>query len=251
MPSLLCTNIAGGADAVTATFQKSVSSFGVVYVHEYAGISAVNPIGATAAAIGSSALMNSGSVTTSANDLIFGAGVSANSVTTAGTGFTARDLTYGNITEDRIATAAGSYTATATQNGKAWAMQIAAFRAANRVNQAPLVSAGSDQTITLPTNAVALAGAATDDGLPWPPGALTYSWSAISGPGPVTFSAPTALGTTAMFTTAGNYSLRLSVSDSALTTTSDVHATVNPAGGGISVTMSPSRGGLSIRQAQQ
>jgi hypothetical protein len=126
------TNIAGGTDTVTATFRNSVSSFGVIYTHEYAGINAVNPVDATAAASGSSASMNSGSVaTTSSNDLVFGAGVSGSSVTAAGTGFAVRDLTYGNITEDRTASTPGTFSATATQNGNAWAMQVVAFRAKN------------------------------------------------------------------------------------------------------------------------
>ncbi len=126
------TNIAGGADTVAATFRNSVSSFGIVYAHEYAGINAVNPVDVTAAASGSSASMSSGTVTTtSANDLIFGAGVSGSTVTRAGTSFTVRDLMYGNITEDRIANSPGSYSATATQDSGAWAMQVVAFRAAN------------------------------------------------------------------------------------------------------------------------
>jgi chitodextrinase len=126
------SNIAGGADSITATFQNSVTSFGVIYAHEYAGISVVKPVDVTAAASGSSTLLSSGSaVITSANDLIFAAGVSDNAVTAAGSGFTARDLAYGNITEDRVAASTGSYGATATHNGKMWAMQMVAFRAAN------------------------------------------------------------------------------------------------------------------------
>jgi chitodextrinase len=126
------TKITGGADTVTATFRSAVGSFGVMYVHEYAGINTVNPVDVTAGASGSSALLSSGNATaTSANDLIFGAGVSDNMVSAAGSGFTARDLSYGNITEDRIAGSAGPYSATASHNGAAWAMQMVAFRAAN------------------------------------------------------------------------------------------------------------------------
>ena len=95
-------------------------------------------------------------------------------------------------------------------------------------NQAPTVSAGPDRTITLP-NGVSLAGSATDDGLPNPPGALTRNWSKVSGPGSVTFSAPTALSTTASFSAAGAYVLRLTVSDGALARSDDVSVTVNPA----------------------
>ena len=73
--------------------------------------------------------MSSGAVTTTqANDLLFGAGASANTITKAGTGFTARLEDFGNLTEDRVATTAGSYSATATQNGSAWVMQLVAFR---------------------------------------------------------------------------------------------------------------------------
>ena len=54
------------------------------------------------------------------------------------------------------------------------------------VNQPPVVSAGVNQTITLPAVAN-LNGSATDDGLPNPPGALTYAWSKVSGPGTVNF----------------------------------------------------------------
>jgi hypothetical protein len=127
------TNIAGGADTVTATFRTSLTSWGGnIYIHEYAGISAINPVDVTAAASGSSASMNSGNATTtSVNELIFCAGVSDNTVTVASSGFTARSVAYGNITEDRMATSTCSYGATATQNGGAWAMQMVAFRPAN------------------------------------------------------------------------------------------------------------------------
>jgi hypothetical protein len=123
--------IVGGTDTVTAMFRTSVTAFGVLYVHEYAGISPVNPVDVFTSASGASATLNSGAaITTSPNDLIFGAGVSDNSVTTAGSGFSSRDMAYGNITEDRIATSIGSYSATATHNGLLWGMQLVAFRAA-------------------------------------------------------------------------------------------------------------------------
>lgn len=123
--------ITGGPDTVTAAFRTPVTKFGVVYAHEYAGISAINPVDVTALASGSSASMNSGSAsTTSPNDLIFGAGVSDNSVTVVGSGFTARDLAYGNVTEDLVAGTIGPYAATATHNGNTWGMQVVAFRAA-------------------------------------------------------------------------------------------------------------------------
>jgi chitodextrinase len=123
--------IVGGTDTVTATFRTSVTAFGVLYAHEYAGISASNPVDVSSSASGSSATLNSGTaITTGVNDLIFGAGVSDNAVTAAGSGFLSRDMAYGNITEDRVASSIGSYAATATHNGQHWGMQMVAFRPA-------------------------------------------------------------------------------------------------------------------------
>ena len=76
------------------------------------------------------------------------------------------------------------------------------------------MNAGADRTVTLPATA-ALAGIATDDGLPSPPGQLSNDLEQVSGPGTVTFANASALSTTASFPVAGTYVLRLSVSDSA------------------------------------
>jgi hypothetical protein len=76
-----------------------------------------------------------------------------------------------------------------------------------------------------------LAGAVTDDGLPNPPNALTFTWSKASGPGSVTFNNASVLQTAAHFTQVGSYVLRLSVSDSALTTNDTLAVTVNEQGG--------------------
>ena len=93
-------------------------------------------------------------------------------------------------------------------------------------NQPPVVSAGAPQTITLPA-AAALTGTVSDDGRPDPPAGLTTAWSVVSGPGTVTFGDGQALATTATFSTAGSYVLRLSAFDGQLTTTADVTITVN------------------------
>jgi hypothetical protein len=105
------------------------------------------------------------------------------------------------------------------------------------VNTAPTVSAGADQTLTLPSTA-SLSGTVTDDGLP--AGApVTTTWSRLSGPGAVIFSAPTSTTTTASFSVAGTYLLRLTASDSTLSASDDVTLTVQSApepplpGGGV------------------
>src|SRR4029450_12235906 len=74
-------------------------------------------------------------------------------------------------------------------------------------NQAPVVNAGSDQTVTLP-NSANLSGTATDDGLPTPPGTLTTTWSKASGPGTVSFGDPSALSTTATVSRCGTHCMR-------------------------------------------
>jgi hypothetical protein len=101
--------------------------------------------------------------------------------------------------------------------------------AAPPVNQPPVVSAGPDQELTLPAVA-SLDGTVTDDGLPSPPGALSTTWSLVSGPGTVTFGDAGAADTTASFSTAGSYALRLTASDGELSASDDVAVTVNTAG---------------------
>jgi hypothetical protein len=89
-----------------------------------------------------------------------------------------------------------------------------------------VVSAGPDQTINLPSNA-SLDGTVTDDGLPNPPGTVTTTWSKVSGPGTVTFGDPNAVDTTASFSVEGDYILRLTANDSALSSSDDISITVN------------------------
>ena len=87
------------------------------------------------------------------------------------------------------------------------------------------MNAGTDQAVTCPRPCPprpGLDGTVTDDGLPNPPGATTPTWSKVSGPGTVTFGNPNAVDTTATFSAAGTYVLRLSVTDSALTATDEV-----------------------------
>ncbi|MEN3337502.1 MAG: hypothetical protein V7647_1178, partial [Acidobacteriota bacterium] len=95
------------------------------------------------------------------------------------------------------------------------------------VNQKPTVTAGPDQTITLPS-AAALSGTVTDDGLPTG-STLSTTWTKLSGPGAVAFATPGALATSASFDQPGTYVLRLTATDSLLSSTADVTVTVNPA----------------------
>lgn len=88
------------------------------------------------------------------------------------------------------------------------------------VNDAPLVSAGSDTSVTLPA-LLTLGGAISDDGLPLP-ALVTATWSKVSGPGTVTFVAPGSPISIATFSAPGQYVLRLTATDGALTASDDV-----------------------------
>jgi hypothetical protein len=94
-------------------------------------------------------------------------------------------------------------------------------------NGAPSVSAGPDQTVVLPADAV-LDGTVTDDGMP--SGTLQTTWSKVSGPGTVSFADPGAVDTTATVSEAGTYVLRLTATDTDLTSWDEV--TVNALGSG-------------------
>ena len=92
-------------------------------------------------------------------------------------------------------------------------------------NQAPSVSAGSDQS-TLIGNSINLEGTASDDGLP-AESIVSTLWSKVSGSGDVTFSDATNTSTTATFSTPGNYVLSLTATDGDLSSTDEINITVN------------------------
>jgi outer membrane protein assembly factor BamB len=123
--------IVGGSNTVKATFGTAITSFGIMYLHEYSGLATTLPVDVSASAAGTSASMTSGAVTTTqANDLLFAAGASDNTVA-QGTGYTPRLNNFGNLAEDRIVATTGSYAGTASQNGSTWAMQLVALRVAS------------------------------------------------------------------------------------------------------------------------
>ena len=98
----------------------------------------------------------------------------------------------------------------------------------NSGNRPPQVGAGADQSFEsslFPAN-LNLNGTVTDDGLPNPPGAITVTWSQVSGPGPAWFESPNSLATTASLPGVGTYVLRLTANDGALETSGDMVVTV-------------------------
>jgi hypothetical protein len=93
------------------------------------------------------------------------------------------------------------------------------------VNQPPVANAGLDATVVLP-NTLTLSGSVVDDGLPDPPGAVSVSWSQVSGTGTASFGDGTSLTSTVSFDVADSYTLRLTVNDGESSGSDDVVITV-------------------------
>ena len=130
---------AASANAVTVKFNTS-ASYSDARILEYAGVDQVSPLDVSSAATGSSATTSSGAVTTkNAKDLLVGGNVAWTETNGPGTGLTQRMITnFGDIVEDRIPTAVGSYSATAPlASAGQWIMQMVAFRASGSPSVSP------------------------------------------------------------------------------------------------------------------
>ena len=125
------TAATANGNTVTVTFTAS-TPYPDIRIAEYSGIDPSVPVDVTAAGQGTSGTSSSGAVTTgSANDLLVGANLVGQHSTGPGAGYTSRIITSpdGDILEDQIVSATGSYSATAPLSGGTWIMQMVAFRA--------------------------------------------------------------------------------------------------------------------------
>ena len=129
-------NIAGasaGANAVQVSF-SSAANYADVRVLEYSGLDPLNPLEAAAGAAATGATSATGPLTTTSGaDLLLAANTVQTLTAGSGAGFSQRLLTSpdGDLAEDRVTGAAGSYSASAPLAGSGgWAMQVVAFRAA-------------------------------------------------------------------------------------------------------------------------
>lgn len=126
---------------------------------------------------------------------------------------------------------AGNYTVTLTVTDicNATGTDTALVTVQNQ-NQAPIVNAGPNQTVSLNATGfvtVNLSGSVSDDGLP--AGAnVTQLWSKISGPGIVSIANNAAPVTTASINAAGTYVLRLTANDTQLSNFAELQIVVNP-----------------------
>jgi hypothetical protein len=97
-------------------------------------------------------------------------------------------------------------------------------------NSAPIVDAGSDQTLMLPKEYLTLNGSVTDDGQGEPDGYLLCTWSQVSGPIAAEFIKDIHQPqTTVRFPAAGIYRLRLDATDGQSASWQEVSVTVQEA----------------------
>jgi hypothetical protein len=122
---------AAGANSVTVSFSAAAASPDI-RILQYRGVDPNSPVDVAAAGSGSTSTSSTATARTSnAADLIFGANTVRTLTIGPGSSFTRRLLSSpdGDIAEDRIVTATGSYSATAPLNSSGpWVMQMVAFR---------------------------------------------------------------------------------------------------------------------------
>ena len=131
---------AANANVLTIKFSGSAASPDI-RILEYSGLDTVSPFDVAVSASGQSASSATPSVAVSnPGDLILGANIVLSSTTGPGSSFTQRILTSpdGDIVEDRVASTAGNYSASAPLSASAaWIMQMVAFKAATSAAPTP------------------------------------------------------------------------------------------------------------------
>src|SRR5207249_1643838 len=159
------------SNIVTVRF-SAAAVYPDVRVLEYSGLDPVSPLHAVTASSGSGTSSSSGTLTTSVPNVLLVAGnIVATTTSGPGASFTKRIITNpdGDIAEDRVVSAAGSYSATAPLSSSGyWIMQMAAFKAAGAPDSTPDTTPPT-VAITAPspnatvTSTVTVAASATDN----------------------------------------------------------------------------------------
>ncbi|HKR28549.1 MAG TPA: IPT/TIG domain-containing protein, partial [Acidobacteriaceae bacterium] len=231
------SGIKGGSDTVTVTFSQAAVNPDI-RILEYRGVSTLD---ATAGASGSGTTASSGSATVhSPNELIFGANTVHTGNVSAGSGFTARIITTpdSDLAEDQVASAAGTYSATAplTSSG-GWVMQMASFSAAPPA--APTVTAVSPNSgSTSGGTAVTITGTNFATGA-----TVTFGSAAATG---VTVVNSTTITATTPAGTAGAVSVTVTQSGQSGSLANGFTYVVAPTVTGVSPSGGPTAGGTSV-----
>ena len=154
-----------GANTVTVTF-SGAASFPDIRILEYSGADSATPLDISGSATGNSTTSSVSATTTKPNDLILGANIVRTGTTGPGAGFTSRMITApdGDIVEDRLATAPGSYTASAPLSpADQWIMQIVAFRVASASDTTPPTAPSALTATAVSASQINLGWAASTD----------------------------------------------------------------------------------------
>ncbi|MGB9404207.1 MAG: hypothetical protein WCA98_11755, partial [Candidatus Acidiferrales bacterium] len=246
---------AAAANGNTVTVQFNTAANNVdLRILEYSGVATYNPLDVTAAGSGSGATSSSGAATTKyANELIFGANLVQYGTNGPGSGFTSRIITNpdGDIAEDEIVSAVGSYNATAPLTGSLqWIMQMATFIAAGAAGPPPVVVSVSPTTVSvgtgLPQNFAATIQNTSNTNVTW---SLSGAGCAGSTCGtlnsttanPVTYTAPASIPSPATVTIKAT---------SAADNTKSATATITVETPVVAVSITPRQMGLVIGQTQ-
>jgi hypothetical protein len=217
----IAPNIVGAGatvNRVSVTF-SGAAAFPDVRIAEYSGLAATSPVAGGAGAVGKSTTSNSGPINvTATNVLLIGANYVSSRTTKPGANYTTRVITSpdADILEDRVVTAAGTYSATASLSSGNWVMQIVALRAAP--------AAGDTQPPTAPSQLVAAPISSAQINLTWAAstdnvGVTAYRIERCQGVGCTTFAE---IGTSATstysnlaLTASTSYSYRVRATDAA------------------------------------
>jgi hypothetical protein len=246
---------AAGANTVTVTFTVA-AVYPDIRIAEYGGLDTVNPLDVSVGTQGNSATSDSGPVTTTnVNDLLVGANLVQTLTSGAGTGYTSRVITSpdGDILEDRVVTATGSYNATASVTAGAWIMQMVAFRAAGSTPPPPISVSVSPTTASVPTGygtqafTAQIVNDVQNKGVTFSltgtgcSGNTCGTFSNVT-PTSVTYNAPTTVPNPAAVTLTAT-----AVADN----TKSASATITVTQGSLNVAVSPKRSAVTTSQTQQ
>lgn len=118
-----------GSNVVTVNW-SAPAVYSELRILEYSGVAATDPVDTTASDAGTGTAMDSGmAMTTRAHDLLVAAATA--NASSAGSGWTLRASSIGDIVEDQEVHVAGTYEATAPTASIEWVMAMVAFRGAN------------------------------------------------------------------------------------------------------------------------
>jgi fibronectin type 3 domain-containing protein len=207
---------AAEANIVIVTFSVA-AIYPDIRILEYSGADPNNPVDVTATGSGNSATSSTvPATTTNPTDLLFGANVVVTYTNDPGSGFTNRISTSpdGDIAEDQMVTATGSYSATAPLSSAGpWIIQMVAFRAPVSGGDTTPPTAPSSLTVTAGGSQISLNWTASSD--PDSP-SIIYQVERCQGAGCTTFAqigTPTVTTYSDTSLAPGNYSYRVRASD--------------------------------------